>query len=132
MNRDRRLVELRAAVKAIEIGRPKRVAKGAKLSVTSVGKEADVHPSTIHTRYPEIVLLIKAKSGKQSHEVKKQSSIEIKRLKSVIRDLRGKLRAADSTLAKVVSELASMQCENEQLRSIGASANVVRLQRSPG
>lgn len=125
MQRDQRLSSLRLAVKAIEIGRPKRVKAGRKLSISSVAEEAGVSPATIHTRYPEIVELLRQKGSGSRAAANEKSISEVKRLKGVVADLRAKWKAAELILAKVASELATVQSELEQYKSAGATGNVV-------
>lgn len=124
MDRNKRLRDLRVAVKAIEVGRPKRVKVGRKLSISSVAEEAGISPSTIHTRYPEIVDLLRQKGRGSNATQNERNSSEVKRLKGVVADLRAKWKGAELILAKVTSELATVQTELEQYKSAGRTGNV--------
>lgn len=131
MQHDQRLRDLRVAIKAIEVGRPKRVKFGRKLSISSVAEEAGISPATIHTRYPEIVELLRQKGGASKAAVDGKNASEVKRLKSAVADLRAKWKCTELLLAKVASELATAQTELEQYRSAEATGNVVPMPRRP-
>lgn len=115
--REEKLRLLRLAIRRVETGRGHRVKKGAKLNVVTVGKEAEVSPSTIHTRYPEIVEEIRLKSGKESRAQRDQKHKELKECQARNRALNAEIAKLKGELSSVASRFATAVIRLKQLEA---------------
>lgn len=126
--REEKLRQLKLAVRRVETGRGHYVKKGAKLNVSTVALEAQVDPSTIHTRYPEIAELIREKTGKASRAQRDQKQAELKQCRERNRELNAEIVDLKKALASVTSRYASVVVRLKQLEGEDVSA-VVPLKR---
>jgi len=124
--RDEKLHLLRLAIRRVETGRGHRVKKGAKLNVVTVATEAEVSPSTIHTRYPEIVDEIRQKTGKEARVQRDEKHKELKACQSRNRVLLAEIVDLKAALSSVTSRFATATIRVKQLE---AGTNVTPIGR---
>lgn len=100
-----------AALSRIEEGRPRRVAKGRRLSVLAVADEAGTSSSNIHNRYSDLAALIKLKVGGQE-----TAPVDVgPPLQSAEAQLRERLQACELALRKSRSEVVRQALEIDRL-----------------
>lgn len=121
--REEKIRQFKLAIRRVETGRGHRVKKGARLNVSTVALEAEVDPSTIHTRYPEIAELIRDKVGKSSRAQRDQKQSELKKCRERNRELSAEVTGLKQALASVTSTYASVLIRLKQLEG-GAVAGV--------
>lgn len=99
--RDDREKQLLLALRRIQLGRGKIVSPGRKLSILAVAQEAQIDPSTIHTRYPLIAQRIRELCHAPAKVVAGASDIE--KLRRLLAAERANSRDLRRSLANVVS-----------------------------
>ena len=117
--------EIRLAIKRIEVGRPRKIDLKRKLSIAAVAEEVGISPSTIHTRYPEMANIIRAKMGRGSRAQTdlRTSVLRIEQEKTSA--LRKRVRELEGLLASLASNYAVALTELEKTKLIQASGNKV-------
>ena len=115
---------IRQAIVRIEKGRPRIVKAGRKLTIASVAEEAGVSRATLHNRYPDLAERIRETGNKAVRKQRDAKHSDLQAEKQKNRELRDELAELRVTLAKIVSENASLVRENQRLEAINSSNNV--------
>ena len=120
-------IAIRQAIVRIEKGRPKFVARGRKLSISSVAEEAGVSRATIHNNHPALAERIREAGNKAVRAQTAEKNTALKKLRAKYKSLRDELIYARELNQKMASEMASLVAENLRLRAIAENNKVVAM-----
>ena len=120
---------IRLAIVRIEKGRPRIVDAGRKLTIASVAEEAGISRATLHNRYPDLAERIREAGNKAIRQQRNAKHSDLQAEKQKNRELRGELAELRVTLAKVVSENATLVQQNKRLEAINSSNNITIMSR---
>lgn len=116
--REQRVHALRLAIHRVKLGRVRNIPSGTKMSVVAVAKEAGIHPSTIHTTYPEVIDEIQKLVGKSLRERRRGDLSEMKKCKAKLEQARKEITSLKLDLASMTSRYAATILQNEHLVSL--------------
>jgi AcrR family transcriptional regulator len=98
--------------------------RNGRISITAVAKDAGVTPALIHNRYPEFAAKIHAYLGRGRGKKSAERTRNIDSVAVEACDLRRRIAALESDLARLASINAALRIDNVELRAILNSKNV--------
>lgn len=122
---DKTLCGLEDSLIRIISGNPIRVHPDRRLSIKSVAEEAGLHPSTIHTRYPEFRDKIMNILGGSKAKVKNEKASARSTAGDNSTALRAEILNLRSLITQMASENARLELENVNLKALLKSNNVI-------
>jgi len=97
--------------------------------VVAVAEEAGVSNASIHNNYPELAEFIRTKNNKTTRQQRDEKHEALKREREKCRKLRQELTELEANLSRIASINARLSVENQELRLISKSANVIALNK---
>ena len=123
---------IRLAIVRIEKGRPRIVDTERKLTIASVAEEAGISRATLHNRYPDLAERIREAGNKSVRQQRNAKHSDLQAEKQKNRELRDELAELRVTLAKVVTENATLVLQNQRLEAINSSNNITIMSTKKG
>lgn len=124
-----KLRQIKLAARRVETGRGHHVKKGAKYNISTVATEAQMSASTLHTRYPEMVEMIRVKMGKESRVERDKKQKELQACRARNRELLAEIVELKGALSGVTSRYATSLI---RLKQLDANKGVAPFGKSAG
>ncbi|GHG06990.1 TetR family transcriptional regulator [Thalassotalea marina] len=110
--------QVRKAIVRIEIGRPKIIDAGRKISISAVAEEAGCSRALIHRDFPDLVDRIAVKANKNVRQQRDEKHEELKQYKERNKELRLERDLLKRHITNMQSKNATLLLENEQLKAL--------------
>src|SRR5712692_677206 len=118
---------LELALRRIQLGRTRKVAKGRKMSIAAVAEEAGFTPATIHNGHFDIAEKIRGLTQRTARERGEQKSSELQKVKARLRETEKENAQLAHELAGALSANECLRAEIGRLSGLKNSGNVVPL-----
>lgn len=126
-SRKETLAKLEQAFARLQTGKLRSGKRVGRVSISAVAEEAEVTPALIHNRYPELAEKIRAHAGRDTRRQRDDKQAELQAARLAALDLRRRLVELESDLVRLASINAALRIDNDELRAMLESRNVVAL-----
>lgn len=124
-DKEKTYTNIRRAIVRLEQGKPKITKAGRKLTVAAVAEEAGVSRALIHNHYPELLARIRTNNDKNISKQRDQKHDDLVKERVKCKELRKQVTKLLEQKAILVSKNASLELENQMLKSIVDSDNTI-------